>query len=64
MRSALRVLMPVVLLAFAFSATMAAEQPMIGFEAPAFDLPTLDGGSLSLADLRGKFVVLHFGAGW
>ena len=42
----------------------AAEQPMIGKDAPGFDLPTLDGGTSSLADLRGKVVVLHFGAGW
>ena len=41
-----------------------ADQPMIGQPAPGFDLCSLNGDSLSLADLRGKFVVLHFGAGW
>ena len=42
----------------------AMEHPMIGEEAPVYDLAMLDGGSLSSADLRGKYVVLHFGAGW
>lgn len=32
--------------------------------APGFDLPTLTGEQLALQDLRGKIVVLHFGAGW
>lgn len=39
-------------------------QPMMGEPAPAFRLQTLEGKTLALADLRGKFVVLHFGAGW
>lgn len=40
------------------------KQPWIGEPAPGFALSTLDGGKLSLADLKGKLVVLHFGAGW
>ena len=40
------------------------KQPWIGEAAPAFSLSTLDGNKLSLADLKGKLVVLHFGAGW
>lgn len=42
-----------------------AEGPSLtGVEAPGFDLPSLDGDPVNLADLRGKLVVLHFGAGW
>ena len=40
------------------------QQPWIGQAAPGFSLSTLDGNKLSLADLKGKLVVLHFGAGW
>lgn len=39
-------------------------QPWIGKPAPAFNLSTLDGRRLALSDLKGKFVVLHFGTGW
>lgn len=59
----LSVLLAVLMLSGAQSAP-AMEHPMIGEEAPAYDLPTLEGGNLSSADLRGKYVVLHFGAGW
>lgn len=45
-------------------AISAAEHPMMGEPAPPFDLPTLDGDQISLDDLRGRYVVLHFGAGW
>ena len=40
------------------------QQPLLGEPAPAFELPSLDGKTLSLAGLRGKFVVLHFAASW
>jgi peroxiredoxin len=33
-------------------------------QAPAFELPGLDGKKLSLASLRGKVVLLHFWATW
>jgi cytochrome oxidase Cu insertion factor (SCO1/SenC/PrrC family) len=48
----------------AVSAPAQTKQPWIGNPAPSFSLPTLDGKRLSLSDLRGQFVVLHFGAGW
>ena len=35
-----------------------------GSPAPPLDLTLLDGGSLRLADLRGKVVVLNFWASW
>lgn len=44
--------------------TAASDQPMIGASAPEFRLESLAGESVGLADLRGKIVVLHFGAGW
>lgn len=58
-----QVFVSVALLAGAW-ALAAMEHPMIGEEAPAFELPTLDGETLSSSDLRGGYVVLHFGAGW
>jgi hypothetical protein len=44
--------------------TAASDQPMIGESAPEFRLESLVGETVGLADLRGKIVVLHFGAGW
>lgn len=32
--------------------------------APAFSLPTRDGGSISLADLKGQVVMINFWASW
>ena len=42
----------------------AVDTPIVGRAAPAFDLETLDGGRLSLAELRGSPVVLNFWASW
>lgn len=42
----------------------ADDQPLIGAPAPGFSLESLAGETVSLADQRGKIVVLHFGAGW
>jgi cytochrome oxidase Cu insertion factor (SCO1/SenC/PrrC family) len=52
--------------AFLLAAVALAEmkQPWIGNAAPPFSLSTLDAKKLSLQDLKGKLVVLHFGAGW
>jgi cytochrome oxidase Cu insertion factor (SCO1/SenC/PrrC family) len=41
-----------------------AVQPMIGDEAPPFTLESVQGNTLSLEELRGQFVVVHFGASW
>ncbi len=38
--------------------------PLKGHPAPDFTLQTVDGAALSLADLRGKAVVLNFWATW
>ncbi len=38
--------------------------PLLDQPAPAFRLRGVDGSTLSLADLRGRLVVLHFGASW
>lgn len=42
----------------------AANAPIVGRPAPAFELATLDGGRLSLTELRGSPVVLNFWASW
>ena len=42
----------------------AVDTPIVGRAAPAFDLQALDGGRLSLVDLRGSPVVLNFWASW
>ncbi len=44
--------------------TSGLEQPMIGEPAPPFELPGIDGNTHSLADLRDRFVVIHFGTSW
>jgi cytochrome oxidase Cu insertion factor (SCO1/SenC/PrrC family) len=38
--------------------------PWIGKDAPDFKLATVAGGELSLKDLRGNYVVIHFGTSW
>lgn len=39
-------------------------QPLLGKPAPLFELRDAHGETVSLASLRGRFVVLHFGASW
>lgn len=41
-----------------------ASHPMIGEEAPAFVLEEVGGDTLSLDSLKGRYVILHFGASW
>jgi cytochrome c biogenesis protein CcmG, thiol:disulfide interchange protein DsbE len=38
--------------------------PLVGKPAPAFTLQTLNGGTISLASLKGRPVVLNFWASW
>ena len=52
------------LMAEAAQQTAMPEQPMIGDEAPVFEPEMVGGGSLSLEQLRGEFVVMHFRASW
>ena len=40
------------------------DQPVLGFQAPAFELKSLEGRAISLVGLKGKYVVLHFAATW
>ena len=40
------------------------DQPMIGENAPDFNLKDLNGGVVKLSELQGKFVVIHFAASW
>ncbi len=42
--------------------TMADRGVLPGAPAPEFELPTVDGGTLRLSDLRGRPVLLHFGS--
>lgn len=42
----------------------AIDHPMLGEEAPTFELRSLDGETVRSEDFRGKHIVLHFGAGW
>ena len=45
-------------------ATIVQSHPMIGEQAPVFELEEVGGGSVALEVLRGKYVVIHFGASW
>ena len=65
MRRGLRALsmLPASLLAMA-QPTYAASKPEVGAPAPAFELTLVDGGKISLADLKGQVVLLNFWATW
>ncbi len=51
-------------LAAAGTAAEGPPQPLLGKPAPLFELRDVHGETVSLASLRGRFVVLHFGASW
>jgi peroxiredoxin len=40
------------------------DQPMIGQPAPSFELKSLEGNSYSLAQWKGKLVMIHFATTW
>ena len=55
----------VLLLAFGFSRDpQAIRSPLIGKPMPSFTLVTLEGRTLTTADLRGKPVLVNFWASW
>lgn len=48
----------------AHAGTELDRHPWIGDVAPAFALEDVDGTTLALEDLRGRYVVIHFGTSW
>ena len=40
------------------------EQPILGQQAPLFELKAIDGKTYSLDQLKGRYVVIHFAATW
>ena len=66
---AVAVAVPVALLVFALAngepaATRAVQSPLVGKPAPAIEGTTVDGDDVTLASLRGKWVVVNFFATW
>jgi peroxiredoxin len=61
----MKIIVTILILTFwSFTAKAQAEQPMLGKSAPSFQLENLDGKSISLSDLKGKNIVLHFATTW
>ena len=66
---AVAVAVPVCLLVIALAngqpaATRVGKSPLVGKQAPAIEGTTVDGTSASLADFKGKWVVVNFFATW
>jgi peroxiredoxin len=40
------------------------EGPRVGFRAPVFSIPTLNGNTLDLSNYRGKVIMINFWATW
>jgi cytochrome c biogenesis protein CcmG/thiol:disulfide interchange protein DsbE len=54
-----------VVLAFSFNSAQKVDStPMVGKQFPDFQLPLLDGGTLSQADFHGKKVIVNIFASW
>lgn len=49
---------------FASMALVTSAEGRVGDQAPAFRLNALDGERVSLEQLRGQIVVIHFAASW
>lgn len=60
----LRSLLAAAAFALAPLAPVAAQSYGVGQSAPEFALPSLDGQTVTLAQLRGRPVVIHFAATW
>ena len=46
------------------SVIIVGRNPLVGQPAPAFSLQTVDGQTISLADLHGRPVIVNFWASW
>lgn len=64
MRAKNRVVVALLAAGFVFQAAAGWAGSAMNAEAPAFDLPTRDGGRIGLDALRGQVVMINFWASW